>query len=52
MFDQIDRAYYERRFRDELQKAAETSDAGVKRVRLSLAAEYAQKAQSLIDEPA
>jgi hypothetical protein len=50
VFDEIDRAYYERRSKEELEKAESADDPAVKHVHLSLSADYAQKAKALVDE--
>ncbi|WP_171905780.1 hypothetical protein [Sphingobium phenoxybenzoativorans] len=44
MFDTIDRAYYERRARDEIEKAENCLDPCAKRAHLAMAEKYRQKA--------
>lgn len=50
MFDQIDRAYFEKRALEEIEKAENCVDPSERRERLSKAAEFARKAREL--EPA
>ena len=47
MFDQIDRAYFERRAREEIETAENCVDPGERRERLARAAELARKARDL-----
>jgi len=47
VFDQIDRAYFERRAREEIETAENCVDPGERRERLARAAELARKARDL-----
>ncbi|WP_253183231.1 hypothetical protein [Sphingobium phenoxybenzoativorans] len=49
MFDTIDRAYYERRARDEIKKVENCLDPCAKRAHLAMAEKYRQKAAALED---
>lgn len=49
MFDTIDRAYYERRARDEIEKAENCLDPCAKRAHLAMAEKYRQKAAAFAE---
>ncbi|WP_070151059.1 hypothetical protein [Sphingobium phenoxybenzoativorans] len=47
MFDRIDRAYFEKRALEEIEKAENCIDPGEKRLRLAAGADFARKARAL-----
>jgi hypothetical protein len=52
VFDHIDRAYYERRAKEEIEKAENCVDPCAKRTHLGLAAHYHEKLRELLNEAA